>query len=294
MRIACTISMLALMAATPVAAQDAGARLAAADALPAPQLAERQSEFLAWLDSAGRPLPPQQAQGAVEYLYYLIGSAAKAHQQRTGAFFPANDTLGLAGLFERAHGIGLPGAELVADALQNPSNRASDTVSLEGGTMRLSFRSPDYTLASNRGWSIRFPFYMMIGAAQTGAPANNIPTETVVLSTLFAEDSSEGGRSQATMLINAAAAADSAAHVPFWLRMLGVSESDRVAEGGGADGATYRQFDREQFMHKEIVVTRRGDVVLVVAYVGLPGTFQANRGEFEALLASLSGRAPHQ
>ena len=280
-------AVLLTLTAIPCAAQgsDAARRLAAARTLPASELASRQAGFLAWLDSTTR-LTPDDAQGAREYAYFLIGSIAQLHHARTGALFPPRDTMGLATLYDRASRLGEPGAALVANALRSPGAAPTKPIELMGGTLQLSFRAPEYTLTSSRGWSIRFPYWMMIGAAQTGVPKNGLSTETVVLSTLFAADSSARGQSQATIIINAAAAKDSAQFVPFWVGMLGMSEGDRVS---GDSLVSYRQHDAEMHMYKEIAVRRRGDVVLVFAYAGLPGTFQANREEFIETVRSLAG-----
>ena len=285
-------TLLVALGAAPALAQDPrAARLAAANTFPATELAERQARFVAWLDSAGARVGAEDRMSLWESIYYLIGSAAQAQHQRTGALFPRRDTLGLAALYEHAARLESPGAALVALALRDQAGKAAEPQAMPGGTMRLAFRAPEYTLVSSRGWSIRFPYWMMIATAQTSVPANGLSTETIMLSTLFATDSSPKGRSQATIMINAAAAADSARFVPFWLQALGVRESDR-APGDAKEGTTYRQYDPRYRMHKEIAVRRRGDVLVIFAYLGLPGTFQANREEFEALLASLGDATP--
>lgn len=286
------IALLALSLAIPGASAHSqgspGVRLVGAAAVSPADYEHELKRFLGWLAVRGDSLPPRQIQVAAEQAYYLAGSAAKTHYQQTGVLFPARDTLGLADLFARASRLGVIGAEMVSEVLSRPESDSATSVSLPGGTLSLGFDAPMYTLRSQRGWALRFPFYMMIGHAGTAIPANNIPTETVVLSTLFGAHEGAPGQSQATILLNVAEHADSTAFSAFWLEALQLRASDRVAESLLPGSTTYRGSVAGGTMQADVVVANRGALTFVFSYIGLPGTFQANRAEFLALLHSLS------
>ena len=296
MRVTLALSTLAFttLAWSAAAQTSPGERLGAAVTVPHADLAAERARLLAWMDAQSGTVPPQQAQAAVEQLYFLLGSAAQAHHRATGRLFPARDTLGMAELLDRGARMGLVGAELVARALRAPGPRATTAAALPGGTMRLAFDAPDYALTSSRGWALRFPFYVMIGTAQTSVPGNGVPTETVLLSTLFARNEGVPGHSQATILVNVAESTDSTAFGAFWLQALGMSAADRVADSPLAGAVSYRQLSTTPRMHKEVVVANRGRLTFVLGYIGLPGTYQANREEFLALLRTLTVSAPER
>ena len=288
------VGLAAILAAqgaapTSLAAQPTGrapytASLAQAAALTPRELAQEQRQFMAWLQTNGASLPPDQLQGAREHLYFLVGSAARAQLRATGRLFPPRDTLGLAEMLDEGTRLGLPGAGVVARALIGAAEaeHLAPPV-LAAAPFRLSFSAPEYTLRSAHGWSVRFPYYFMISHAETTTPKNDVETDVVMLSTLFGRHRDRPGGSQATILLVATSPTGPDAverFVRFWLGETRITEKDAVADALVADSRHYRQYDTVDMMDKEIVTLQRGQVVMIVEYIGVPGTFEANRQDF--------------
>jgi hypothetical protein len=114
---------------------------------------------------------------------------------------------------------------------------------------------------------------------------NGVSTEIATLSTLFAPDRGAPGSSQATILIAAAPVADSAEHVGEWVKQLSVNRS---RGGSSARRGEWYAASASDGMQREAVVLRLQTRVVLVAYLGLPGTFEANRPHFIDLLRTLS------
>jgi hypothetical protein len=248
---------------------------------------------MAWLQTNGASLPPDQLQGAREHLYFLVGSAARAQLSATGRLFPPRDTLGLAEMLDEGTRLGLPGAGVVARALigAGAAEHLAPPV-LPAAPFRLSFSAPEYTLRSAHGWSVRFPYYFMIGALQVRIPNNGVETEMIVLSTLFADHRGLPGRSQATLLLLGAMPNDTSAFYAFWLNAVQLGTADRVSETLLPGSTTYRGFDTARSMNKELVTLTRGRMAFVLVYSGLPGTFEMNRADARAVFESLSVETP--
>lgn len=297
------VGLAAILAAqgaapTSLAAQPTGrapytASLAQAAALTPRELAQEQRQFMAWLQTNGASLPPDQLQGAREHLYFLVGSAARAQLSATGRLFPPRDTLGLAEMLDEGTRLGLPGAGVVARALigAGAAEHLAPPV-LPAAPFRLSFSAPEYTLRSAHGWSVRFPYYFMIGALQVRIPNNGVETEMIVLSTLFADHRGLPGRSQATLLLLGAMPNDTSAFYAFWLNAVQLGTADRVSETLLPGSTTYRGFDTARSMNKELVTLTRGRMAFVLVYSGLPGTFEMNRADARAVFESLSVETP--
>ena len=274
------VGLAAILAAqgaapTSLAAQPTGrapytATLAQAAALTPRELAQEQRQFMAWLQTNGASLPPDQLQGAREHLYFLVGSAARAQLSATGRLFPPRDTLGLAEMLDEGTRLGLPGAGVVARALIGAAEaeHLAPPV-LAAAPFRLSFSAPEYTLRSAHGWSVRFPYYFMIGGLQVSMPNNGVETEMIVLSTLFADHRGLPGRSQATLLLLGAMPNDTSAFYAFWLNAVQLGAADRVSETLLPGSTTYRGFDTARSMNKELVTLTRGRMAFVLVYSGL-------------------------
>ncbi len=265
------------------------APLSSARALSIDEVRERRREFLPWVDSNATRLSEEELQVARERIYLLIGSVARAYHAESGRSFPARDTLELAELFDYATRLGLQGSGLVARALA-PATKGSPSPIGASGKLTLSFDAPAFTLRSERGWSVRFPYYFMISHAETTTPKNDVETDVAMLSTLYGKHRERRGGSQATLLIAAASPADADGadrFVRFWLDELHITDKDALPDTLVRDSRHYRQYDTADAMDKEIVTLQRGPVVMVVEYIGVPGTFEANREDFLDVLRGL-------
>lgn len=266
------------------------APLSAPAAMPADSLPVTSPAFLDWLRTQDPSSLTGREQQVREHLYALIGSAVKQRFASTQATdVPKGDST-LAQLFSWADRFGVPGASDVAVAIG--AGPTSATTSHTAAGFELSYSGSHFVLAAEHGkWMVRFPYYFMIGTITRQALANGIENDVASLSTLTApNDSRRGGASQATILILSAQTADLASHVAFWLQQLQVSATDTMANPIAQATRSYRRFDARSGMWKEVVALKIPSGSMIVAYIGLDGTYQANRPHFLDLLSSLRVR----
>lgn len=267
---------------SPVHAQDWDpAPFRSATPIPRDGLPPERGAFLAWLDH-NSSLTQQSSQRARERLYAYISDLAK----RQGGGFPRRTDTAAFNLFRVAAGTGATGADRVARALR-PSAKLPPPAAVPAFTLALT--PPLFRLASDDGtWGVCYPYYFMAAPVGRQRPSNGVLTEVVVLSTLFAPDQGQPGSSQATILLAAAPVADSAKHVAAWLAQLGVKATSAPPED--RTGAWYASPPADP-MHRLVVIHRLPARVMVIAYLGLGGTFETNRPHFFNLLTTVrSGR----
>jgi hypothetical protein len=250
--------------------------------IPNDGLPSERRAFFAWLGSNPSTKSEVDVQRARERVYAYISQLAK----RYGGFFPASSDTEAISLFTSAANLGITGPDMVVRALAPHSTAPSSTPSPEG--LSLNFHPPLYSLSSSDGnWAVCFPYYFMPAPLGRQQPANGVATELAVISTLFAADQGSSGASQATIMIAAAPTADSAKHVALWLGQLGVAPAPLT---GPSDLGQWYTAPSQEPMRREAVVRRLPDRIVLVAYIGLPGTFEANRPHFLDLLRTLSPR----
>jgi hypothetical protein len=186
-------------------------------------------------------------------------------------------------LFRSAVRLGVAGADQVVAAL-DPA-LGGETVQMPAG-LTLSLQTPFFSLASDdHTWVLCFPYYFMPAPVGRQTLNNGVVTELAVVSTLVAPDSGIPGASQATIMIAAAPAADSLRHVAMWIRLLDVRPvpAPRPVRAG-----QWFQSATDIPMRREAVVIRLPQRVLVIAYSGLPGTFETNRTHFLAVVRTVA------
>jgi hypothetical protein len=286
------VAACAMLAAPGAAAGQnfSSAPLSAPAAMPSDSLLSTPQAFLDWLRTHDSSAFSSHEQEIREHLYALIGEIARRRFALTHTIdLPMGDST-LAQLFTWADRFGVPGAGDVARAI-NPQGTGSVTPD-PGNGFQLSFSGPGFSLATDHGkWMVRFPYFFMIGPTTRQHLANGMDNDVVTLSTLTAANSPPtGGASQATILILSGQTPDLPAYVAFWLRQLQISPADTTANPVPQATRSYRHFDASSQLWTELVALRIPSGSLVVVYVGLDGTYQANRPHFLDLLTSLRVR----
>ena len=245
--------------------------------IPRDGLPLERAAFFHWLRTSA--LSDDENQKARERVYTYVSVLAKRY---AGAFPSAGDTAAIS-LFRSAASLGVAGADRVLAAL---SSEASKEPAPIAPGLKLSFQPPLFSLASDdSAWVVCFPYYFMPAPAGRQTPNNGVSTEIAVLSTLVAPDSGEAASSQATIFIAAAPISDSADHATLWIRQLGVSPV--AAPGVSIPGQWFRS-PEAQPMRREAVIRKLPQRVVILAYIGLPGTFESNRPHFLDLLRTLA------
>lgn len=255
--------------------------------LPADGLPPTASGFTRWLETNARTVPVDRQAAVREHLYALISADVKARHAAGYPTFPPERDSALADLFFWGDRLGVFGAYRVARAL-DPLRPRVPPANLVPPIFEISLDTGYFTVRSvEQGWSVRFPFYYMLSAATRQRMGQEYEGDVLVLSTLFAPNAPPiGGASQSTILVTAIKTADPDGVIGYWLKTLGV-EPRPVADSLAPGGATYRGFDSAMLMRKEAVVIRLRQGVMIVSYLGLEGTFQANHPHFLDFLANL-------
>lgn len=283
--------LLALCGAQHVAAQAFDLRpLRAPTAFAATSMPTEAEPFMSWLSSQASALPEDGVFAAREQPFAIIAADAK-RRVRSGAptLPPSPDSL-VAQLYEWGHRLGLPGSRLVAQRLGfAPSS--GDPKPIETPGIRILFDSMYTVVGEADGWMVRFPHYFMIGTASRQLLGNGAETSVVVLSTLFAKDSTvRPGASQATiMLLSASVPAPEM--TAFWLQQLGIAPSDTAVNTSRSAVRTYQARDAQARMSKEMVVFSPAGRTILAVYVGNDGTYETNRPHFLDLLNTLRIRS---
>jgi hypothetical protein len=269
--------------------------LARSYAMTPAQLDSEQTKFLAWLDSNMGRIDPRQGQALREHLYLIIGNRARLDFAAHGTVRPSAPDTTLARLFDWGARMGLTGADVVGDSLAAGTTMQIHRGMVPDSELTLTYTPPYYTIgAPHMGWSIRLPYYFMVSAVQHRKSNFGVETDDVFLSTLFGADSSgfhpptSADHSQATIVLLSASHADSAAFVQFWFNAMGLSFANQSSESL-LSGTTHLVAPANaQHILRECVMVSIPRGVLLITYLGLPGTFEDNRPHFLALLRTLT------
>jgi hypothetical protein len=266
------------------------APLLAPSAMPSDSMPGTPRAFFEWLRGQDSSTLAVHGQQIREHLYALIAVALKQRFAASrAAEVPTGDTT-LAQLFEWADGFGVPGAAVVAQAIG--ARKGSSVTPHPADGFQLTFSAPMFSLATEHGkWMVRFPYFFMIGTVTRQRLANGIESDVASLSTLTAPNHAAiGGASQATILILSAQTSDLPSYVAFWLQRMQIAPTDTVANPVPQATRSYQHFDARSRLWKELVALKIPSGSLVVTYIGLDGTYQANRPHFLDLLTSLRVR----
>lgn len=242
-----------------------------------------------WFNENGEDITAQQRPGALEHLYQLFGAAVRDWYRTSGETSYGGDNPVVPLLMNHAARLGALGAGRVAlDLVDSDTSKAAPPVQ-PPPSYDLSYEAPMLTLSSQEGaWSATFPYYFMIGHVGTiEEPALGPAQQIVMLSTLAGKHEGMDGASQSTILLVFGPDAEPHRFVQGWLSRMEIAPDDRVSDPLLDGGATFRATDDSTRMRKEAVSvsTSRGE--LLIAYMGLPGTFECNRPDFLSFLRSL-------
>jgi hypothetical protein len=259
-------------------------------AFPRDSLPVTAPAFMDWLTTHGPPGLPGDAQQIREHVYALIAQIIKQRFASTHSLdLPTGDTT-LTKLFLWGDRLGVPGAAEVARAIGGDS--VAPVTPSPSRDLQLTLAGSMFSLVAVKGkWMVHFPYFFMVGTLARQKLNNGIENDIAMLSTLTAANSEPlGGASQATIIVVSAQTADLPSYVAFWLQQLQIAPSDTASNPVPRATRSYRIFDPVSRLWKEIVAFTIPSGSLIVAYIGLDGTYQANRPHFLDLLASLRVR----
>jgi hypothetical protein len=275
--------------ARPASAQEYDTSpLATPATLPRDGLPASQAEFTHWLELNAAKVPPVEQAAVREHVYALISAQVKARVAAGFAAFPRERDSALADLFFWGDRLGVFGAYRVGRAL-DPERPHLAPSNLVPPAFEIKADSGYFTLTSSRrpAWSIRFPYYFMLGAVAHQRMGTDLDGDVVVLSTLFApNDPKIGGASQATVLLVAVDSLQGTRAATYWLKNLAL-DTNPAPQSLLSGGITYEGYDAALSMRKEMVSLPVPGGILLIAYLGLDGTFEANHPHYLNLLHSI-------
>jgi hypothetical protein len=152
----------------------------------------------------------------------------------------------------------------------------------------LSMHEDLLRIESDRGkWSVAVPYYFMIWNVSEFDAKNGPKTQLVSLSTAAAMHEGLPGHSQATLMLLAGPGEDPAGFETYWRTALGFTgdEPSKALPVGTLTSKT--KSDSEVGLYSEYTSWQTKAGPIVVAYMGMNGTYQSNRPNFIDFLRSL-------
>lgn len=144
------------------------------------------------------------------------------------------------------------------------------------------------TLESKRGeWTVAIPYYFMIWNLSEFDAKEGPRTQLVSISTAASTHEGLDGHSQATLMLLAGPGADPAEFETYWRAGLGFAGDEPFQELPVSDLKSRRRFDAAANVHSEYTTWQTKSGPILVAYMGMNGTYQSNRPNFIDFLRSL-------
>jgi len=241
-----------------------------------------------WLNANYDSLTTDQYKGPREFLYYLIDSHVKNIYAREGSILPKEPDGILEALFFWSERLGVYGGSTVYNSVRSPSKPEmplalepppSIAISMNGDLLRIE--------SAPNSWGFEIPFYFMPFLVTEFTATNGMPTQFLAISTGAATDSSEDGRSQATLMLIYCADVDFLEFKEFWTGQLSIPTDAKETELGVEQLTTRYYFNDTTKIHTETLIWPQGSGAFAMTYGGVDGTYQWNRQHFLDFFLSL-------
>lgn len=234
-----------------------------------------------WLSQNYTTLTAESMKGPREHLYYLIDSYAKMIYARDGVVLPRQPDAFLALLLSWSPRLGVFGGDLVYDAIKPDRFEALPAVMPvpQGFTLALE---GDLLVVSSEGghWSVAVPYYFMIWNIREFDAAHGPRTQLVAFSTGAAMHEGQPGWSQATLMLLSGPDAAGEDFASFWSAHLGFSGAEPLEPLGVGSLLSRQRYDEAANMYLEYTSWQTAHGPMLVAYLGINGTYQWNRPHF--------------
>lgn len=242
-----------------------------------------------WLSANIKKLTYDQMKGPREHLYYLIDSRVKQIYASEKQVLPVKNDPLLEILFSWAEYLGVFGGANAFNAVKAPSSPAMiPGMKLPEG-IDLQLAGDVFTVRSNRGWSITFPYYFMVWNVGDFAANDGPRMQLVALSTGAYTDKSQAGRSQAT-LIFLYSPEKHEAFEHYWRGQMGIGADIKPSTLGVKELKSRHVVDETVKLHKEFTSWSDKTGSYAVAYLGIEGTYEWNRPHFIDFLRTIKTR----
>lgn len=245
--------------------------------------------FNNWLNANYSKLDAQSMKGPREHLYYLLSSYVSELNKKGGLILPKENDLILETLFSWSERLGAYGAHLFYNRVKNTKSRAMPALMKVSDGIRISAVNDMYIVASANGsWSIKFPYYFMIGNINEFSATNGMQTQLVSISTGAAKDKTKAGRSQSTLMFIYSPSQSTEEFKNYWLTQFEISSKSKSKTLAINKLESLHIYNEQSQLHKEITFlpTQKGSYL--VAYLGMDGAFQTNRQHFLDFLSQVN------
>ncbi|MES2947652.1 MAG: hypothetical protein V4858_03830 [Pseudomonadota bacterium] len=243
------------------------------------QIAAETMAINNWLNANIQKLTYDQMKGPREHLYDLIDSRVKQHYASEQRVLPKKHDLMLEILFSWAEPLGgFGGSQIFNSVKAGSSPTRTPGMKLPEG-LSISLAKDLLTVQSSAGWSVSFPYYFMIWNVGDFTAKGGPRTQLVALSTGAAKDSSQAGKSQATLMFMFSPD-EYRSFESYWRRQLGIGAEIKSNELGVKSLSSRHIVDAPTKLHKEFTSWSNPTGSFAVAYLGIEGTYEWNRPHF--------------
>lgn len=239
------------------------------------------AKFNNWLNANYPKMTAETMKGPREHLYFLIGSYVSELYKKDRVILPKEHDLILQILFSWSEKLGVFGGSLVYNQIKSEKFKPMTARMKIPGMFELSLKNDLYLMAAtSNAWSVKFPYYFMIGNMKVFQATNGMQTQLVVISTGASKDSTKAGRSQATLMFIYAPFGNYKLFSEYWLSQLEITPDIRPTGLGVRSLKSRIVYDKTSLLHKEITFWPSKNGSFAVVYLGMDGTYQANRQHF--------------
>lgn len=237
--------------------------------------------FNNWLNINYLKLNAETMKGPREHLYYLLSSYVSELYKRDQTILPKEHDPILEILFSWSEMLGVFGGSLVYNQIKNDKMKPMPELMKVPNGFNLSLENDLYLLVSSSNtWSVKFPYYFMIGNIGDFKATNGMQTQIVVVSTGASKDSTKSRHSQGTLMLMYSPSDNFDAFSKFWLNLLSITPDVKLTELGVKNWTSRSVYDKDLLLHKEIAFWSSEVGSFAVVYSGMDGTYQANRQHF--------------
>lgn len=234
-----------------------------------------------WLADNIGSIPQNQIQPIKENIYLIIDSIIKENKLESKNDFSKSDTFFLKSMFNWASYLNVPGSDLVSDQFTGDAAPTNSNPFVLSKPFFISFKYPLFKLSSSDGnWMLVYPYWFMTGSVRSFQAHDGLNTEIAEVSTAFAKHVGIEGYSQATILFIFSPGNNGSVFKNFWMQSVGLEDNDKSKDILRQGSTTYITYDADRHLYKELTFMHgtKGDVAVV--YMGINGTYQANRESY--------------
>ena len=246
------------------------------------------AKFNNWLNTNYSKLNAETMKGPREQLYYLLSSYISEIYKRDKVVLPKEHDLILETLFSWSERLGVYGGSLVYNKIKRENMKPMPELMKIPDSFSISLENDLYNLKSKtNSWSVKFPYYFMVSIMNDFQATNGMKTQLVSISTGATKDNTKAGRSQATLMLIYSPSNKFKSFSKYWLGQFEIPLESKNNKLGVNNLKSKSIFDSTSLLRKEVTFISTVNGSYAVAYLGMDGTYQANRQHYLDFLNQL-------